>query len=689
MADTTPVTGAHTWTKLRQRKVVQWGLGYVAVAWGLLQGLEFAVTTFAWPATVTRVGAVLAVVGALVTMTLAWFHGDRGEQRMPRLEIIILAGLLVIGAVVAREVAQGAKGGQPASVHAQTAHPAAATAAERRRVAILPFENLGGDPANSAFVGGVHDTLITQVAKVPGLFVISRSSVLQFAGQHPTIRQVADALGVGAVLEGSVQRDGKRLRIQAQLIDAATDAHLWAESYDRDAGDLFAVQSEIALAVAEQLRIRLADTDSTRLARSLTSKPAAYERYVTGRDYAGRGKWPEAIRELTAAITIDPDFAAAYAQLGLSRTWQLFFDPTLSESELPLARAAIDRALEIDPTLPEAHLAQAVYLYRGAPDIERAAKEFQQAIAGLPNDAVAHRTYGYLLRHQGRWDEALAQFARAADLDPHSEAVKTYLLTLITLDRPDEAAKVIVTAQAARPDDVELALWPGDLAVNVACDLPVMEQMLARVEQRFPDTPELLQERWYFGLQIGDATQAVTAVEELARISNTPDDDLPWRRGLAYLAAGRRGDAEPQLRVSVQGYLARVAHRPPGPERASDYGNIALHYSLLGDRRQASLYVQRSSDDLAKSSGGAGRGEAFLFNAMALAHVGDERGAVAQMRQFFGAPNLLKAAGLWCDPMLAPLRTNAAFRELLAEHGANVGIDPLRRETWPKVRRFK
>ena len=199
------------------------------------------------------------------------------------------------------------------------ARPSAPT--DRRRIAILPFANLGADPANVAFAGGVHDTLITQIAKIPGLSVISRSSVLQFADKHPTIKEVAIALGVGTVLEGSVERDGNRLRIQAQLIDAATDAHVWAETYDRNADDLFAVQSEIAQAVAEQLRIRLTSHDSQRLVANLTSKPAAYEHYVVGRNFVSHGKWPEAIQEFTAAVTIDPTFAAAHAQLSLSRTW--------------------------------------------------------------------------------------------------------------------------------------------------------------------------------------------------------------------------------------------------------------------------------------------------------------------------------------------------------------------------------
>lgn len=670
------------WDKLRHRKVVQWGLAYVAVAWGILQGLEFAVSTFGWLPAITRAAAVAAVAGLPITVVLAWFHGDRGDQRATRVELAILGVLLAGGAFAVQHTIRAPVA--LTSLPAPTAGTLPSTAPDRRRIAILPFANLGADPANVAFAGGVHDTLITQIAKIPGLSVISRSSVLQFADKHPTIKEVAIALGVGTVLEGSVERDGHRLRIQAQLIDAATDAHLWAETYDRNADDLFAVQSEIAQAVAEQLRIRLTSDDSQRLAASLTSKPAAYERYAVGRNFVSRGRWPEAIQEFTAAVTVDPDFAAAHAQLSLSRTWLAFLDMRQRKELLPLARAAADRALELDPTLPEAHLALAVYFYRGDQDIDRATSEFERAVAGLPNDAVAHLNFGYLRRWQGRWEEAAALFGRAADLDPRGEAAKPHIMALVTLGRRDEALRAIAAASAAQPDDVDLAIWPGSVAQNFSCDLATTERVLREVATKFPGAPELLHEDWYLALQTGDAAAAVDAVERLSRITGPPDESLPLQRGLAYRLAGRRADAKRNLRESLQSQLRELRRIPAGDLQTDTLSLIALHYALLGDRRLAIEYANRAVALIPPAGDGANRTDVLLTSAAALVQAGDSVAAVDRTRQVLDSPGWAKSGWIWCDPLMAPLRANASFRKMMEEHGADVRIDPYRRETWPR-----
>ncbi len=554
---------------------------------------------------------------------------------------------------------------------------------DRRRVAILPFTNLGGDPANVAFAGGVHDTLITQVAKIPGLSVISRSSVLQFADKQPTIKDVALALGVGAVLEGSVERDGNRLRIQAQLIDATTDVHLWAETYDRTADDLFAVQSEIAQRVAEQLRIHLASNDAQRLVARLTSKPEAYEHYVLGRNYVSRDEWPEAIHEFTTAVTIDPEFAAAQAQLSLSRTWLGFFQPETRATNVALAKTAAEKALALDPTLPEAHLALAIYLYRGEPDIERAAVEFERAVAGLPNDAIAFRNFAFLRRWQGRWDDAEALFGRAAELDPRGPTVKAHILALVALGRKDEALRATAAGIAAQPDDAELATWPGVIPQNFSCDLVTYERVLRDVVHRFPDAPEALQEQFFYELQIGDGPAAIAAAERLAGLPGPPDDLLPWRRGNAFRAAGRRAEAERNFHEGLQVFLRQIRGIPTRDLPSDKLAVVAMHYAMLGNRREAVDYARQAIAALPPSGDAANRTETLYFSAVALAWAGEPALAVERMRQVLDAPGWPKPAFVWCDPMLAPLRGDARFKKMLAERGADVTINPYKRETWP------
>jgi TolB-like protein/Tfp pilus assembly protein PilF len=677
---TSEPTARGTWRALRRRKVVQWGLAYVAVSWGLVQGIAFAVGTFGWPEPLTRIAAVVAVIGLPVAITLAWFHGDRGEQRVARVELVVLALLLALGTyTVVREARQAPRlAGAARDGGAAPAH----RARDRHRIAILPFDNLGGIATNSAFVGGVHDTLITQVAKVPGLSVISRSSVLQFADRHPTIAEVAAALDVGAVLEGSVEREGDRLRIQAQLIDAGTDVHLWAETYDRRTDDLFAVQSEIARAVAEQLRIRLTGNDGRRIKAALSSSPAAYEHYVLGRNHAGRRAWPEAIRELTAAVTLDPQFAAAYAYLSLAHTWQAFEIPRLRADVLPTARDEASKALSLDPALPESHLAMAVYLYRGEPDIDRAAAEFERAIAGLPNDAAAHLNFGYLRRWQGRWEEAAVLWARAAELDPYGPAVADHVISLVTLGRRDEAARAIDAAAATRPDDVNLALWRGDLALNFSCDLATQQRVIREVTSRFPESPDLLMAQAYFALQTGDAGRAVNQLDRMTE--DMSRFDVYWYRALAYRASGRPGESNTETRKFIQGATRELRDLPQDRQHSDELASVAKHYALLGDSKAAHEYVERSLKALPPTGDAANRADTLYGAAIALAWAGDPQQAVAHLRQLLSAPAWQKPSYLWCDPSLAPLRSDPGFRKLMAEHGADVRIDPLRRETWPK-----
>jgi TolB-like protein len=671
------------WAKLRDRKVVQWGLGYIAVAWGLLQALEFAVATFDWPEVITRVGAVVAAVGVPVTITLAWFHGDRGEQRFTRAEVAILAALIVAGGLVVRQVVHVPQTAGTSTERSAATSPA--PAADRRRLAVLPFENFGNDPANVAFASGVHDTLITQIAKVPGLSVISRSSVLQFEGKHPTIREVADSLHVGAVLEGSVARDGKRLRVQAQLIDATTDEHLWAETYDRSAEDLFAVQSDIAQSVAQQLRIKLTSDDSERIKESLTVVPAAYEHYVIGRSYAGRNDWAPAIDEFTRAVTLDPNFAAAHAQLSMAYTWAAFLEPARRAEFVPLAKDQAQQALTLDPTLPEGHLAQAVYFYRGEQDIERASQEFERAVQGLPNDAQAHLTFGYLRRWQGRFEEGVALSVRAAELDPASDASRSAAIALAGLGRRKQANQVIAAGLAVRPDNSELAVLPGIIAGDMDCDLAATEANLDEARRRYPNRPEPWAESWFFNLQTGDGQGAIAAAEKYAAIAGSDEESTAWRMATARLAAGQKTEARSLLRESLGQNLRDEKDLPPGDQKADSLSWIAIHYSMLDEHARAVEYARRSLRQWPEQGAKMQRANALLFDAAVFARAGDMTAALPLIRESLAVPAPRRASGVWCDPLFAQFRTDARFRSLITELGGDVSIDPTRRETWPKT----
>ena len=256
-------------------------------------------------------------------------------------------------------------------------------------------------------------------------------------------------------------------------------------------------------------------------------------------------------------------------------------------------------------------------------------------------------------------------------------------MALVTLGRRDEALQAIVTASAAQPDDVDLAIWPGSVAQNFSCDLATTERVLRDVATKFPGAPELLHEQWYFGLQTGDAAASVDAAEQLSRISSPPDESLPWQRGLAYRLAGRRADAEKNLRESLQGLQRTLRDTPVGALQTGTLAFIALHYALLGDRRLAIDYVNRTVASMPPVGESADRTDVLLVSAAALTQAGNSVAAVKRTRQVLDSPGWAKTGWIWCDPLLAPLRADPGFRKMMAEHGADVSIDPYKRETWP------
>ena len=686
MIDVNRPAGRTTWARLRRRKVVQWSLAYVAVAWGLLQALEFAVEAFDGSETLTRGGAVAAIFGLAMVVTLAWYHGDRGQQRVTRTEVAILSLLVIVGSAATWHVSRSTDARAPDAAGRQI--EPAARAADRRRLAVLPFVNLGADAANAAFVGGVHDTLITQIAKVPGLSVISRSSVMQYEGQSPTAQAVAAALQVGSVLEGSVQRDGQRLRIQARLVDAASETNLWTETFDRNADDLFAIQTEIALAIVRQLRLRLTTDEKDQLSAALTSNPRAYEHYVLGRNFGTLAQEEAAIREFSAAVTLDPNFAAAYAQRSIARTYQGWNDRD-DVGWQERGKADADRALAIDPTLPMGHHALAVYLFRGQDDLAGAAAEFEQAIAGLPSDADVHMHFGLLRRWQGQHDEAAALLVRAAELDPRSFAPVQAARTLMGLGRREEAQRVARAAEAAAPDDALAVTLPVVLALWYDCDLAEAERVNTAAEVRFPDHPAPLAGRFHLAWITGDFTAAVAAADQFtARFPQLEPFMSLADIGDVQVQAGRVVEGRKTLRTGLEDTLAQLdAPNQRQTSRAGLYAEIALIQALLGQRAQASESLERSRRSPQPTSDWLLAG-LLSWQAQGLAQIGETDAAIDRLRELLALPlPPVGASGLWCNPRLRPLRTDPRFRSLIAEHGGNVTIDPHDRSTWSVQKR--
>jgi TolB-like protein/DNA-binding winged helix-turn-helix (wHTH) protein/Tfp pilus assembly protein PilF len=316
-----------------------------------------------------------------------------------------------------------------------------------RSLAVLPLENLTGDSSQDYFVDGMTEELITDLGKIGELRVISRTSTMHYKGTHKTLPQIGRELNVDAVIEGAVLRSGDRVRITAQLVEAPSDRHLWAESYERDLRDVLALQDEVARAIANEVKIKLSPQEQIRLASARPVDPEAYEDYLKGR-YEWN-KWSEeglkkSVEYFEQAVQKDPGYAQAWA--GLSDAYNLLglFGSMSAQVASPKAKAAALKALELDETLSEAHVSLGAVKLHQEWSWSAAEKECQRAIALDPNNAMAHQWYGYLLMAMGRLDEAIAEMKHASELDPFSPNKQNSLgAALYNAGRYDEALQQI------------------------------------------------------------------------------------------------------------------------------------------------------------------------------------------------------------------------------------------------------
>ncbi len=406
---------------LSQRKLIQWALAYLASAWFVLQLVDILGDRWSWPVAIQRVIDVLLVVGLFVTLVLAWYHGHKGRQRVSGPELLMVAALLVVGGAaiaMVRGDGEAGKSSPPATVVLE------ATPIDPRSIAVLPFSNMSADPDNEYFSDGITDQIITHLSKLGDLKVISRTSAMRYRETTRSAREIGDELRVAHVLSGSVQRDeaNQQVRIIVQLVRTDSDEHLWAENYDRDLSDIFAIQSDVAERVAAALGERLTARDRERLETRPPASLEAHNHYLRGRFFWNKRTEAgllEARTHFERAIGQDSAYAAAYA--GLADVYVLLpgYTSASAAETLPLARATAERALALDSTLAEAHLTLA-WARTLSLDWVGIEEVFLRAIELNPGYATTHQWYALYLAARGRFQEAKASMGRAYELDPLS-----------------------------------------------------------------------------------------------------------------------------------------------------------------------------------------------------------------------------------------------------------------------------
>ena len=392
-------------------------------------------------------------------------------------------------------------------------------------IAVLPFENLSEQKENVPFADGIQDDILTKLAKIAGLKVISRTSVKDYRGKR-NVRQIGNELRVSHVLEGSVRRTGTHLHLNAQLIDTRTDTHVWVEQYDRDLNDLFAIQSEIAQKVAAQLHVKITPAEKQAIQRKPTGDLVAFDLYSRANDIlSGKNSRPQdfaqAVDLLNRAVARDPSFLEAYCQLAFAHD-QIYFDEIdRTPARLTMAKDAIDSAFRLKPDSGEAHLAQAVHLYRGYRDYDGALAELKIARQTLPNQARIFQLMGFIQRRQGHWQESTRNLERAADLDPRDLGTLEPLSSdYARFRRYAEAKTLLARAVAlAEPDDIsmKLALPEGELDGNA--DPRPLHQAIDSIRATNPaaGTSAVAHDWLFCALAERDgatATQALSALNE-------------------------------------------------------------------------------------------------------------------------------------------------------------------------------
>jgi len=455
---------------MRDRKVVQWTIAYAACAWALAQVLALATDTYGWPPIITQLAMLGLALGLPIVVTLAWYHGDRAEQRVSGRELSILAILLVAASGLLWWYANR-RAEAPEAV-ATTTIPAATTTDARPSIAVLPFENRSRLEDDAFFVDGIHDDILTQLSKVSALRVISRTSVERFRKTDLSVQQIAAQLGVKSILEGGVQRVGDRVRINVQLIDADTDTHHWAESYDREltAANIFAIQSEVAEAIAGALQAALTAGEKARVDAVPTRNLAAWEAYQLGKQLMGRRNsesLDHAEKFFRSAIHLDSTFALAYVGLADTLTLQVSYAGKAAETTLAEAEKMVTQALERDSNLAEAWAsAGSIAASRSESDVSEL--HLRRAIELNQNYAPAHHWLSMALRVGDTLPEEFEHAERAAQLDPLSVVVNVNLAnTLERMGRFDEAAARY--RKAIELDSKSALPYSGELEVHDPC----------------------------------------------------------------------------------------------------------------------------------------------------------------------------------------------------------------------------
>jgi len=548
-----------------------------------------------------------------------------------------------------------------------------------KSVAVLPFENLSEEKANAFFTDGVQDEILTDLAKIADLKVISRTSVMQYkSGVARNLRKIGEELGVAHVVEGSVQRAANRIRVNAQLIDARNDAHLWAQTYDRDLADVFAIQSEIAKAIADQLQAKLSPNEKAAIEQPPTADITAFDLYTRANNVvlansfsvADRQNLRQAADLLNQALARDPSFFLAYCRLASAHA-QLYFLGDHTPAQLALAEAAVQAAIRLRPDAGEAHLARAENFYRGYLDFDGALAELDIARRTLPNDPRVFELTGYVLRRRGKHEEGLQYQQRALQLDPRNFfTLQQIALSYVVLRRYSEEAAVLDRGLAIKPDDVETKVARALVDFDWKADTRPLRQTIDSIRTKNPGSMQSVADSWFnYALAQRDpaaASQALLALgENTFGMDASQIGEFTRSFGEGLIARMMRDEVKAR-----SFFTAARAEQEKSVESKVDYGPalcvLGLIDAALG-RKEEALREGRRAVELVPVEKDSLNGAAMIeYLALIAAWVGEKDLACEQLAIATRLPGSLSYGQLKLLPYWDPLRGDPRFEKIVA-----------------------
>jgi TolB-like protein/Tfp pilus assembly protein PilF len=657
--------------EIKRRKVYRVAVAYAVGAGGAIQLASAVFPAWDFPSWALRLVIIVLLIGFPISLILAWAlevtpEGIRATPSAPaaprrRRNIVALVGIGVIVSAAAGFFLL----------------PRASARKVDKSIAVLPFESLSKDQENAFFADGIQDDILTNLSKIGDLKVISRTSVMTYRTKPQSVREIGKELGVSAILEGSVRKSGNRVRVNVQLINAVNDEHIWSEVYDRDLTDVFAIQTDLAKKIAQELHARLSPIEKEMMTRKPTENGEAYLAFVQAhnlhRELEDAPKLKQAKQLYERALQLDPNFALAAASYSRLESWIYHtFEPTADRRAK--SRALADRALQLQPDLPEGHLALGFSIYYVDRDYDRALAEFGLAQKGLPNEGEVYLAIGAIKRRQGKWDESNANLEKAIDLCPNETwPLQNLVLNYQVLRNFDLANKTTDRALKLAPDSFVLWSIKAQLEISEKGTFEIVERGVQALASR-PMNDDV---KMHFNIALAQTRLLQRRYSEVLQITESMKDELLatdpeglmgkyGTTGIAKKILGDEAGAREAF-LKAKGYAEKFV--ADAPNEAKRHGRLAESLAWLGEKEAAIAEAKRGTELLPESVDAFDGPVCTQTLSEIYLIVGEYDQALQITDGLLSRPTQLTVALLKINPLWDPVRQDPRFIAMLQKHG--------------------